>query len=111
MYVTRRCAILFLQNRVFLIALSASFNDGRVIHFIAVGVSSVVEIYNGAAKTWSLSFLSSSRFDIAATSLPDQGLAIFAGGSLTWTWTWHGTCHGTAQGDVYALFRVVYLEF
>jgi hypothetical protein len=30
--------------------------------------------------TWSESFLSTGRYDLAATSLPDHGLAIFSGG-------------------------------
>jgi hypothetical protein len=34
-------------------------------------------------RVWSTAALSVARYDLAATSLPDQGLAIFAGGFKT----------------------------
>jgi hypothetical protein len=52
----------------------------------AVGIGSyfnVVDIFNVTAGTWSTAALSEARGDLAATSLPDAGVAIFAGGSCT----------------------------
>jgi hypothetical protein len=45
-----------------------------------IGFSNVVNIYNGVNGIWSISFLSGKRLNVAATSLPKQGLAFFAGG-------------------------------
>ena len=45
--------------------------------------SSVVDIFNVRAGTWSTAALSQARFNLAATSLPDAGVAIFAGGQCT----------------------------
>ena len=42
--------------------------------------SSVVDIFNVRAGTWSTAALSQARGYLAATSLPDAGVAIFAGG-------------------------------
>jgi hypothetical protein len=42
--------------------------------------SSVVDIFNVRAGTWSTAALSQARGFVAATSLPDAGVAIFAGG-------------------------------
>jgi hypothetical protein len=42
--------------------------------------SSTVDIYNGGSGIWTTAQLSSARFDLAATSLPEQDLALFAGG-------------------------------
>ena len=39
-----------------------------------------MDIYDGAADTWSTAYLSAARASLAATSLPSQGLALFAGG-------------------------------
>jgi hypothetical protein len=44
------------------------------------GSSSVVDIFNVTSGTWSTAALSQARSYIAATSLPDAGVAIFAGG-------------------------------
>ena len=49
----------------------------------AVGYSSVVDIFNVRAGTWSTAALSQARGYLAATSLPDAGVAIFAGGQST----------------------------
>ena len=45
--------------------------------------SSVVDIFNVRAGTWSTAALSQGRHALAATSLPDAGVAIFAGGQGT----------------------------
>ena len=45
------------------------------------GGSNVVDIFDGSSGRWSTAALSVARNDLAATSLPNQGLAIFAGGS------------------------------
>jgi hypothetical protein len=49
----------------------------------AVGTSSVVDIFNVTAGTWSTAALSQARSFLAATSLPDAGVAIFGGGQCT----------------------------
>jgi hypothetical protein len=48
-----------------------------------IGASSVVDIFNVRAGTWSTAALSQARYHLAATSLPDAGVAIFAGGQCT----------------------------
>jgi hypothetical protein len=47
------------------------------------GYSNVVDIFNVTSGTWSTAVLSQARKFLAATSLPDAGVAIFAGGSCT----------------------------
>ena len=42
--------------------------------------SKAVDIFNAITGNWSTAVLSEARFGLAATSLPNQGLAIFAGG-------------------------------
>ncbi len=42
--------------------------------------SNTVDIFNATSGKWITAALSVARSDLAATSLPDQGLAIFAGG-------------------------------
>jgi hypothetical protein len=42
-------------------------------------ISNVVDIFNATARTWSTAALSVARDYLAATSLPNAGLAIFAG--------------------------------
>jgi hypothetical protein len=44
------------------------------------GFSNVVDIFNVTAGTWSTAALSQPRYNLAATSLPNAGVAIFAGG-------------------------------
>jgi hypothetical protein len=39
-----------------------------------------VDIFNATSGRWMTAALSVARHEIAATSLPEQGLAIFAGG-------------------------------
>ncbi len=46
-------------------------------------VSNVVDIFHVTAGTWSTAALSQARAYLAATSLPDAGVAIFAGGWST----------------------------
>jgi hypothetical protein len=46
----------------------------------ASGPHSVVDIFNATSGRWTTAALSVARNDLAATSLPNQGLAIFAGG-------------------------------
>ena len=41
----------------------------------------VVDIFNGSSGNWSTAVLSKDRYSLSATSLPNQGLAIFAGGT------------------------------
>ena len=47
------------------------------------GYSKVVDIFHLAAGTWTTAALSEARTFLAATSLPNAGLAIFAGGEST----------------------------
>ncbi len=42
--------------------------------------SNVVDIFDGSSGRWSTAVLSVARYDLSATSLPNQGLAIFAVG-------------------------------
>ncbi len=46
-------------------------------------LSSVVDIFNVRAGTWSTAALSQARGYLAASSLPDAGVAIVAGGNCT----------------------------
>jgi hypothetical protein len=39
-----------------------------------------VDIFNATSGIWTTAALSVARWNIAATSLPNEGLAIFAGG-------------------------------
>jgi hypothetical protein len=39
-----------------------------------------VDIFNATSGVWTTAALSVARYDLAATSLPNDGLAIFAGG-------------------------------
>jgi hypothetical protein len=43
--------------------------------------SNAVDIFNATSGTWTTAALSVARFGLAATSLPNQGLALFAGGN------------------------------
>jgi hypothetical protein len=43
--------------------------------------SDAVDIFDATKGTWSTAALSVARYFLAATSLPNSGLAIFAGGS------------------------------
>ena len=45
------------------------------------GVTNVVDMFDGSSGRWSTAVLSVARYRLAATSLPNQGLAIFAGGT------------------------------
>ncbi len=45
--------------------------------------SSVVDIFDVTSGAWSTAALSVARANLAATSLPNAGVAIFAGGTCT----------------------------
>ena len=45
--------------------------------------SKAVDIFNAITGNWSTAVLSEARLYLAVTSLPNQGLAIFAGGQGT----------------------------
>jgi hypothetical protein len=45
--------------------------------------STSVDIFNATSGTWSTAALSVARGNLAATSLPNHGVAIFAGGYST----------------------------
>ena len=47
------------------------------------GFSNVVDIFNVTSGAWSTATLSVAREGLAATSLPNLGVAIFAGGQST----------------------------
>ncbi len=44
--------------------------------------SKTVDIFNAITGNWTTANLSEARWQLAATSLPNQGLAIFAGGGF-----------------------------
>jgi hypothetical protein len=44
------------------------------------GVSNAVDIFNVTSGAWITAALSAARYSLAATSLPNHGVAIFAGG-------------------------------
>jgi hypothetical protein len=47
------------------------------------GASKAVDIFNAITGNWRSAVLSEARYQFAATSLPNQGLAIFAGGKVS----------------------------
>jgi hypothetical protein len=47
--------------------------------------TNVTDVFNVTANAWSTAVLSVARTLLAATSLPNQGIAIFAGGEGTST--------------------------
>jgi hypothetical protein len=47
---------------------------------VTAGNSAVVDIFDASSGKWTTAALSVGRGRLAATSLPNQGLAIFAGG-------------------------------
>ncbi len=47
------------------------------------GDSNAVDIFNVTSGAWSTAALSEARYELAATSLPNVGVAIFAGGQGT----------------------------
>jgi hypothetical protein len=58
--------------------INALHTDGSVQ---VSGPSNVVDIFNVRSGAWTTAALSAARYNLAATSLPNDGLAIFAGGS------------------------------
>jgi hypothetical protein len=60
------------------------FACASLTSFAAIsGYSNVVDIFNVTSGAWSTAALSVARTDLAATSLPNLGVAIFAGGGGT----------------------------
>ena len=55
------------------VVLTIAWSDGNFF--------SVVDIFNAKTGTWSTAAISKARIFLVATSLPDQGLAMFAGGT------------------------------
>ncbi len=51
----------------------------------AGGASNAVDIFDGTSGRWTTAALSVAKWNLAATSLPNQGLAIFAGGQTSGT--------------------------
>lgn len=74
------------EARVFLAAASlpnhglAIFAGGIVLRNDMEVYSNIVDIFNATAGTWRTANLSEARWHLAATSLPNYGLAIFASG-------------------------------
>jgi hypothetical protein len=60
--------------------------------------SNVVDIFNVRSGTWSTAALSQARGYLAATSLPDAGVAIFAGGKGTSCDVFCLACCGMGMG-------------
>jgi hypothetical protein len=52
----------------------------------AGGYSNAVDIFNATSGRWKTAALSVARSVLAATSLLNQGLAIFAGGAISGTY-------------------------
>ncbi len=48
------------------------------------GGSNVADIFDGNVGQWRTAKLSVARWDLSATSLPSQGLALFAGGGCAY---------------------------
>ncbi len=48
---------------------------------VGSGYSNAVDIFNVTSGAWSTAALSVARYALAATSLPNHGVAIFAGGN------------------------------
>ena len=68
--------------RFFCRRLSRSYPSGNPFpNPVSSICSRVVDIFNGLTRTWSTAQLSAAREKLAATSLPGQGLVLFAGGS------------------------------
>ena len=56
------------------------FSHTRFFSDVSGRSSDVVDIFNVKSGTWTTVVLSAARYGLAATSLPNDGLAIFAGG-------------------------------
>ena len=46
----------------------------------SIGIANTVDMFNATSGVWTTAALSVARSSLAATSLPNEGLAIFAGG-------------------------------
>ncbi len=53
---------------------------GGSLNELNTAISAVVDIFDANAGTWHTAQLSVARYTLSATSLPSQGLALFAGG-------------------------------
>jgi hypothetical protein len=61
----------------------AIFAGGFIFPFSSTSMMRDVDIFNASSGKWSTAVLSVGRRYLAATSLPNQGLAIFAGGAVS----------------------------
>ena len=61
-----------------MLSMFARFTLGAVEN---VAFFDTVDVFNATAGSWSTAALSAARSYVAATSLPNFGLAIFAGGA------------------------------
>ncbi len=59
---------------------------GGTLDELDTKISAVVDIFDANARTWHTAQLSVARFTLSATSLPSQGLALFAGGGGALMW-------------------------
>ncbi len=75
------CSLVVAHRLVPLLSL-CSYSEVCSSPFYAKGKAySIVDIYNGGFPgIWTTAQLSAARYDLAATSLPEQSLALFAGG-------------------------------
>jgi hypothetical protein len=53
-----------------------------MLRVVKEGFSDVVDIFNVTAGSWSTAVLSKARANLASTSLPSAGIAVFAGGNI-----------------------------
>jgi hypothetical protein len=61
--------------------MGSCFRHGLRLMFTTVGTpSSAVDIYNAKSGSWSTAALSSARSLLSSATLPDLGVAFFAGG-------------------------------
>ena len=75
-----QCSLVVAHCLVGILSFCASFEFFCSPFYAKGKCFSVVDIYNGGSDIWTTAQLSSARYDLAATSLPEQDLALFAGG-------------------------------
>jgi hypothetical protein len=63
--------------------LKLKYSVWGLIHCAGGSVTNAVDIFDAKSGDWATAALSSTRFALAATSLPNDGVAIFAGGGGT----------------------------
>lgn len=66
---------------LFLFQFSAAYFSFILLSWAAGGAYDRIDVFNAITKKWTISSLSAPRIYLAGTSLPEQGLVIFAGGS------------------------------